>query len=50
MFLGKAFRLHWGMRDPASAQGSEEEKMDAFRQTREELRHRLEVLFRGWDR
>ncbi|MBE0559185.1 MAG: arsenate reductase ArsC, partial [Proteobacteria bacterium] len=49
VFLGKAFRLHWGMRDPASTQGSEEEKMDAFRQTREELRHRLEALFRGWD-
>ena len=27
---------------------SEEEKLDAFRRTRDELRHRLEILFRSW--
>jgi len=49
VFLGKAVRLHWGMQDPAMAGGSEEEKMAAFRGIRDELRRRLEILFRGWN-
>jgi arsenate reductase len=49
VFLGKAVRLHWGMQDPAMAGGGEEEKMAAFRGIRDELRRRLEILFRGWN-
>ncbi len=49
VFLGKTVRLHWRMRDPAMAAGSDEEKMAAFRGTRDDLKHRLEILFRGWD-
>lgn len=49
VFLGKAVRLHWGMQDPAMVVGSEEEKMAAFRRTRDDMKHRLEVLFRGWN-
>jgi thioredoxin type arsenate reductase len=44
LFLGKARRLHWGLPDPAAATGSEKERLDAFRTTRDELRRRLEVF------
>jgi len=45
VFLGKARRLHWGLPDPAGVGGSEAERADAFRRTRDELRRRLEVVF-----
>lgn len=48
VFLGKAWRAHWGLPDPAGAQGDEEQVLDAFRSTRDELRRRLGVLFEGW--
>jgi arsenate reductase len=41
LFLGKARRLHWGLPDPAAVTGSENERLDAFRETRDELRRRL---------
>ena len=44
LFLGKARRLHWGLPDPAAAQGSSEEQLAAFRNTRDELRRRIEAL------
>jgi arsenate reductase len=45
VFLGRATRLHWGLPDPAAAEGSVEERLAAFRRTRDELRRRLEALF-----
>ena len=48
LFLGKALRVHWGLPDPASATGSEEEQLAAFRQVRDELSRRLGALFSGW--
>jgi arsenate reductase len=45
LFLGKARRLHWGLPDPAAMSGSESERLDAFRKTRDELRRRLERAF-----
>jgi protein-tyrosine-phosphatase len=45
VFLGKARRLHWGLPDPAGVTGSEEQRLDAFRQTRDELRRRLGAVF-----
>src|SRR5512139_1713629 len=45
VFLGKALRIHWGMSDPAAAAGSEEAKLQAFRDVRDELRRRLAVVF-----
>jgi thioredoxin type arsenate reductase len=45
VFLGKAKRLHWGLRDPAAVNGSDIERINAFRQTRDELRRRLSELF-----
>ena len=41
LFLGKATRLHWGLPDPAAVQGSEQDRLNAFRGTRDELRRRL---------
>jgi len=49
LFLGKATRLHWGLPDPAAVTGSEEERLNAFRQTRDEIRRRLEAFFAGND-
>lgn len=49
LFLGKATRLHWGLPDPAAVTGSEEERLNAFRQTRDELRRRLATFFASND-
>jgi arsenate reductase len=40
-FLGGAERLHWPLPDPAARHGSEEERLAAFRQARDEIRTRL---------
>ena len=47
VWLDKAWRLHWGLPDPAGAGTTPEEEMDAFRSVRDELTRRLTVLFRG---
>ncbi|MBT8395599.1 MAG: arsenate reductase ArsC [Gemmatimonadetes bacterium] len=44
-WLGQASRVHWGLPDPAAVQGSEEERLQAFRALRDELRQRLRTLF-----
>ena len=44
LFLGKATRLHWGLPDPAGVEGSESERLEAFRETRDELRRRIEAF------
>ena len=49
VFLGKAMRFHWGLPDPAGETGNEERKLAAYRGVRDELRWRLELLFKGWD-
>ena len=41
VFLGTATRLHWGLPDPAAINGSEAERLDAFRKVRDELRRRI---------
>jgi arsenate reductase len=48
VFLGKAWRAHWGLPDPAAAKGTEEQVLDSFRGARDELRKRLTFLFDGW--
>ena len=45
VFLGRARRLHWGLPDPAAVGGSDADRADAFRRTRDELRRRLEMMF-----
>jgi arsenate reductase len=47
LFLGDATRLHWGLPDPAAATGSAEERLAAFRRTRDEIRRRLEEFLAG---
>jgi thioredoxin type arsenate reductase len=44
VFLGQVTRLHWGLPDPAAVQGTEEERLNAFRGVRDELRRRIEAL------
>jgi arsenate reductase len=43
VFLGKARRYHWGLPDPAGA--ADEERIEAFRGVRDELRRRLSIVF-----
>ncbi|UCC72365.1 MAG: hypothetical protein JSV86_18665 [Gemmatimonadota bacterium] len=43
-WLGKAYRAHWPLPDPAAAAGSDEAIMDSFRRVRDELRRRLGPL------
>jgi arsenate reductase len=45
VFLGKAHRVHWGLPDPAAAGATEEERLQAFREVRDELRRRLAIVF-----
>ena len=45
VFFGRARRLHWGLPDPAGVGGSDAERADAFRRTRDELRRRLAAVF-----
>ena len=44
-FLGKALRVHWGLPDPAGAGATEAERLQAFRDVRDELRRRLADVF-----
>lgn len=37
-------RLHWGLPDPAKAQGTEEEVLNVFREVRDEIKKRIEGL------
>jgi arsenate reductase len=37
-------REHWGLPDPAKAEGPEEEKLAVFRQVRDEIKARVEEL------
>ena len=37
-------KIHWPLSDPAKATGSEEEVMDAFRETRDEVKRRVTAL------
>ncbi|PKN19552.1 MAG: hypothetical protein CVU65_17955 [Deltaproteobacteria bacterium HGW-Deltaproteobacteria-22] len=46
VFLGKARRLHWGLTDPAGTEGSPAEKLNAFFRTANEIKSRLEVIWK----
>jgi arsenate reductase len=47
VFFGNVERIHWPLSDPAAAQGTEEERLAAFRKTRDELRRRIEAFRAG---
>jgi len=44
IFPAKTKRIHWSIDDPAAVQGSEEERLAAFRLARDELRARLKAF------
>jgi protein-tyrosine-phosphatase len=46
VFLGNAWRLHWGLPDPADVSGSEQEAFDAFRKVRDELLRRITAFLK----
>ena len=43
-FPGNARRYHWGLSDPAAAEGNEEERLTVFRQTFTEISERVSEL------
>ena len=42
--FGNKKRLHWGLSDPAAVEGSEVEKVAAFRKVRDQIKQKLEEL------
>ncbi|PYT01952.1 MAG: protein-tyrosine-phosphatase [Acidobacteria bacterium] len=38
-------RIHWSFQDPAAVEGSEKERLDAFRKVREQISGRLKEYF-----
>ena len=44
VFPGNAEEYHWDLEDPASVQGSEDERLAAFRKTFAEISERISVL------
>jgi arsenate reductase len=44
VFPAKTKRIHWSIEDPATVEGSEDERLAAFRRTRDELRARLQAF------
>ena len=41
VFPGAGKRLHWSLRDPSRATGSEDEQLDVYRQVRDAIRERI---------
>jgi arsenate reductase (thioredoxin) len=41
LFPGRTTRIHWSFDDPSTAEGSEEERLAAFRRVRDAIRTRL---------
>jgi arsenate reductase len=46
VFPGAARRIHWSLEDPAAIEGTEEERIAAFRRIRDQLRERVNALVR----
>ena len=44
VFPGGQHRLHWSVPDPSSADGTEEERLAAYRQARDDLREHIDQL------
>ena len=42
-FPGAQSRLHWSFEDPSKAEGSEEERLEAFRRVRDGIRDRVQA-------
>lgn len=48
VFLGKARRLHWPLPDPATALGTDQERLAQLRKVRDEIRRRLPSLLEAF--
>jgi arsenate reductase len=44
VFPGATSQLHWSFEDPSQVEGSEEERLEAFRRVRDEITARIEQL------
>ena len=44
VFPGQTQRLHWPFEDPAAVEGTEEQRRDAFRKTRDRIHGRIRVF------
>lgn len=42
MFPGKATRMHWSFPDPSALTGTEQQKLQAIREIRDDIRQRIE--------
>jgi arsenate reductase len=49
VFPGAAQQLHWPIEDPASVEGSDEEKLEKVRRIRDEIRDRVTAFIRTPD-
>jgi len=45
VFPGDYKKIHWNLEDPAAAEGTEEERLGAFRKTRDRIRERIKETF-----
>jgi arsenate reductase (thioredoxin) len=45
VFPGRAERIHWSLEDPAAVQGSELERLGAFRRIRDQLHDKVREFF-----
>jgi len=48
VFPGQVNRYHWGFDDPGNVQGSEEEVLEAFRRTRDQIKLVFEAYAAGY--
>ena len=46
VFPAGSERIHWNFEDPAAVQGSEPERLAAFRRIREQIQERVKAFFR----
>lgn len=46
LFPGNAERIHWSFEDPAAVEGSEEERLSAYRKVRDQIWDRLKIFER----
>ena len=46
VFPGRAELIHWSFEDPAAVQGSEQERLAAFRRIRDQIHARVKSFFR----
>ncbi len=47
VFSGSVKRIHWSFEDPAAVQGTDEQRLSAFRRIRDQIDTRLQEFCRG---